>query len=69
MSYFTCPDCGQQHKIFGDSHIETVAADHGISEIARIPIDPKLAAAADRGAIELFEGNWIDKLAEKIENL
>ena len=21
MSYFVCPDCGAQHKIFGDSHI------------------------------------------------
>jgi Mrp family chromosome partitioning ATPase len=69
MSYFTCPSCGKEHKIFGDSHIEAVAAEHGIAQIARIPINPKLAAASDRGAIELFEGNWLDAFAEKIEKL
>ena len=69
MSYFTCPSCGSEHKIFGDSHIEAVAAEHGITEIARIPIDSKLAAASDRGAIELFEGDWLNSLAEKIENM
>ena len=24
MSYVTCPDCGKEHKIFGESHIEAV---------------------------------------------
>lgn len=25
MSYFKCPDCGKEHKIFGESHIEKSA--------------------------------------------
>ena len=30
MSYYKCPDCGKEHKIFGDSHIEDIAATHGV---------------------------------------
>lgn len=25
MSYFKCPDCGKEHKIYGESHIEEIA--------------------------------------------
>ena len=69
MSYFKCPDCGKEHKIYGDSHIEEVAAQYGIKNIARLPIDPKLAAACDKGAIELFEGDWLNAMADMLENL
>ena len=69
MSYFKCPDCGKEHKIYGDSHIEEVAAQYGIKNIARLPIDPKLAAACDKGAIELFDGDWLDAIADMLENL
>ena len=33
----------------------------------KLPIDPKLAAACDKGMIELFEGNWLDDLGKKLE--
>ena len=26
MSYFKCPDCGKIHAIFGESHIDEIAA-------------------------------------------
>ncbi|MBQ6119119.1 MAG: Mrp/NBP35 family ATP-binding protein, partial [Clostridia bacterium] len=29
FSYFTCPDCGKQHFLYGESHIEEIAAAHG----------------------------------------
>ena len=67
MSYFTCPDNGKDYQIFGDSHIEEVAKEHGLEVVGRLPIDPKLAAACDKGMIELFEGNWLDDLGKKLE--
>ena len=66
MSYFACPDCGKQIKVFGESHIDEIAAKHGVDTVARIPIDPKLPAAVDAGLIELFDGNWLDELFAKI---
>ena len=68
-SYFECPDCGKQHRLFGDSHIDEIAKKHGIETVCRIPIQPKLAAACDAGMIELYEGSWLDALTAKIESL
>ncbi len=69
MAYFTCPDCGQDHKIFGESHIEDIASAYNVDTVARIPINNKLAAAVDAGAVELFEGEWVDNIADKLEKL
>ena len=64
MSYFQCPDCGKQHRIFGESHIEEVAAKYDIPVISQLPINPKIAGACDRGLIELFEGDWLDNMVD-----
>ena len=60
MSYFECPDCGKRHAVFGESHIDEVAAKHGIPVLAKAPIDPRNAAAADAGTVEYLEADWID---------
>lgn len=69
MSYVTCPDCGKEIRVFGESHIDEVAAKYALKVLARLPMDPKLAAACDRGAIELFEGGWLEGAADLIESL
>ena len=67
MAYFECPNCHEKHAIFGDSHLDEEAAKHGIAQTARLPINPKLAAAVDKGTVELFEGDWLDALCDAIE--
>ena len=67
MSYFRCPDCGKEHAIFGESHVEEIAARFGIPTVARLPIDPELAKVCYQGLVELFEGDWLDGLSDKIE--
>ncbi len=67
MSYFKCTDCGKEYNIFGESNIEKIAKEHNIDIIAKIPIDPKIAAACDRGMIELFNGDWLDNIADILE--
>lgn len=69
MSYVTCPDCGKQLHVFGESHIDEVAAKYDLKVLGRLPIDPTLAASCDNGVIELFEGNWLDAAADLIEAL
>ena len=66
-SYFQCPDCGKQHAIFGESHIETVAAELGIPVLAKLPMDPAVAAAFDSGKIEEFEPNYLTEVATKLD--
>lgn len=66
MSYITCPDCGKEIHLFGESHIDEIAKKHGVETVARMPIDPKLAAACDAGTIESFNGAWLDGVLEKL---
>ncbi|MGN1001627.1 MAG: P-loop NTPase [Oscillospiraceae bacterium] len=66
MSYFECPDCHSRHAVFGESHIEEIAAKHGIGSIARLPMDPGIAAACDRGQVSSIQGDWLDGLAASI---
>ena len=66
MSGFQCDQCGKLHDIFGASHAEAAARELEIPVFARLPIHPKLAAACDKGMIELFEGNWLDQIADAI---
>jgi len=69
MSYFECPDCGTRYNVFGDSKIEEVAARNFLDVMGYLPINPKLAGAVDKGMIELYEGEWLDLLGDKLENL
>lgn len=66
-SYFKCPDCGSEIPVFGPSKADKVAEEFGLEVLAKLPIDPKLAAACDRGMIETFEGDWLDKAVEKLK--
>jgi Mrp family chromosome partitioning ATPase len=67
MSYFKCPDCGKDYKIFGDSHIDEIAEKHKLKVLAKLPINPKISAACDKGMIELFDGDWLDPVAKILE--
>ena len=69
MSYFECPDCGKKHYIYGDSKVEEIAKKYDIQNIARIPVNPKLTAAADKGMIELYEGDWLDDMTAALKEI
>ena len=66
MSYFNCPDCGKQHKIYGESNVDKLAEQYGIDTVCKLPIDPKFATLCDKGAIEAISGTWLDALVDKI---
>ena len=69
MSYFRCPDCGGEHHIFGASHVDEIAARLGVPLTAKLPMDPALAAACDAGRIEMFDGSWLEPVADAIAAL
>lgn len=68
MSYLKCPDCGKEISIFGESHLEETAKEYGIPVLARIPVDPNIAAAVDGGKIEYIDMPYMDKASEDIVN-
>jgi len=69
MSYFKCPDNDKEYKIFGDSHIDEIAEEHNLKVLAKLPIDPRLSAACDKGMIELFEDDWMEPVGKILEDM
>ena len=65
-SYFQCDKCGEKHYIFGKSNLEQVAGDLGVQVLAQIPMDPAMADAMDKGAVEELEGSYLTPVADKI---
>ena len=63
---YKCPNCGEEHHIYGESNIETLASKYQVKHIAKLPIDPTIATAVDGGAIEACKGEWLDELAKAI---
>ena len=69
MSYVECPDCGRKIYVFGESHIDEIAAQYQVPVLAKIPMDPELAAACDAGKIEFTERDYMKDAVKLLENL
>ena len=69
MSYIVCPDCGKHISVFGNSHVDEVAAKHHLPVLAKCPIDPQLAALSDAGMIETYGGEYLEGAADACEKL
>ena len=69
MAYFRCDQCGKRHYIFGESHLDEIAARNSIAVTAQLPMDPALSAACDTGMIEMFDGKYLDNVASALQAL
>jgi len=49
MSYFKCPSCGRVYNLLGRSTGEQLASKYGARLLARIPLDPLIGEAIDKG--------------------
>ena len=65
--HMVCVACGKVIEIFGKSRLGEVAKEHGIVNTAKIPFDASLASCCDKGLVELFEGDYVNKLFEGLE--
>ena len=63
-SYVKCPDCGKEIKVFGESHIDEIAAELKVPVLGKMPIDVKLAELADSGLFSKIENEYITAAAD-----
>lgn len=68
-SYFECPDCGKRHAIYGESKVDAVAAEYGIPVLAKLPIDPELAALCDKGDLESLSDKQAAYLKDALDKI
>ena len=66
-SYYQCPDCGAKHAIFGESRLDEVARELALPILARLPIDPTVAAAFDAGKMEAVSPNYLEEVAAQLD--
>ena len=63
-SYVKCPDCGKEIKVFGESHIDEIAAELNVPVLGKMPIDIDYATKADGGFFAAIDNQYItDALA------
>jgi Mrp family chromosome partitioning ATPase len=66
MSYLYVPEIDKKIELFGPSKGEEMALAAGAPLIAQIPIDPELAKLCDRGEIESYSSDNIERLGQFI---
>ena len=66
-SYFACPDCGKKLSVFGESKLDEVAAQFGLPVLARLPINPRVADAFDKGAVETVDTDDLTAVVDAVE--
>ncbi|MBQ6559402.1 MAG: Mrp/NBP35 family ATP-binding protein [Erysipelotrichaceae bacterium] len=67
MAYVKCDGCGKQIEIYRNDETGNVAERYGLEILAKLPLDPELASAADEGQIENYQSGSLDKLVKKLE--
>ena len=68
-SYLQCPDCGKKINVFGQSHLDEVAAKFNLPILARLPIDPKVAESYDSGLMETVDTAAVSGVIEAVEKI
>ncbi len=48
--------------------LKKIAAKYNIQTIAKLPIEPKVATACDKGEIEKIEPVWLNPIVESLKN-
>jgi Mrp family chromosome partitioning ATPase len=68
-SYLKCPDCGKKINVFGESHLDQIAAKFDLPVLARLPIDPAVAEAYDNGMMETVATDAISGVVDVVEKM
>ncbi len=65
-SYLECPDCGKKISVFGESHIDEIAASLGVKVLGKMPIDPKLAEIVEEERFHEANNQYLDGIVDKL---
>ena len=66
-SYLKCPDCGKEINVFGESHIDEIAAELGLKVLGKMPIDPKLAEMVEEERFYEVTNEYLKDAATVLE--
>lgn len=64
-SYLECPDCKKRISVFGESHIDEIAARLGTEVLGKMPIDPKLSEIIEQEKFYEAKNEYLENIIEK----
>ena len=59
-SYLACPDCGKHISVFGESHIDEIAADLNVPVLGKMPLDPAIAQMVEEEKFSEAENPYLE---------
>lgn len=65
-SYLVCPDCGKKISVFGESHIDQIAADLNVPVLGRMPIDTKLSEKVEQEKFYEADNPYLTDVVNKL---
>ena len=66
-SYLECPDGGKKISVFGESHIDEIAAELHMDVLGKMPIDPKLAEMVEAEKFYEVNNEYLKDAIEKLK--
>ena len=66
-SFLKCPDCGKEIKVFGESHIDEIAAELGVKVLGKMPIDPALAEMVEEEEFYEVTNPYLENAVEALK--
>ncbi len=67
MSVLRCPKCGEEIRIFGESHAEEVCRSTDIRFLGTIPLDPVISRLGDQGEIEKYDVDFLKTVPSLVD--
>ncbi|MGO5053390.1 P-loop NTPase [Lachnospiraceae bacterium LCP25S3_G4] len=65
-SYLECPDCGKKISVFGQSHIDEIAADLDVEVLGKMPIDATLAEMVEQEKFYEVNNQYLEQAKIKL---
>jgi len=70
MSYVECPGCLEKISIFGESKLDEVSKNTGLSALGRIPMKAEIAERCDAGKVEAIDATpWLKDAFDAVKKL
>lgn len=65
-SYLECPDCGKKIPVFGESHIDEIAAELNVPVLGKMPIDPKMTEIVEEERFYEMDNQYLQDAVNKL---
>lgn len=68
-TFIQCPHCDERIPLFGRGAAEAFYQETGLETLAQLPLDPRLTALCDAGAVETAQTEYLNPVVDKLRGM